>query len=204
MAAEIRRLHSRPDRLRADEGSRLREALLPFMDDMTARPELDRVVSKLLAVVDRETASRNRWTFVMLSPAQNGIVVNYLARHAARPLVSLRLWALCFEHLRTDTGEVVLSRDEIAQALDVPAREVSRCMSELVGFGALSRRRERVAGMRGPGVVRYFMNPNVATSLSGKARDDAQRAAPILKLIDGTSHPSQRRARAAAVPLPVL
>ena len=40
-------------------------------------------------------------------------------------------------------------------------------MGELEGIGAISRRRERIVGMRGPGAVRYFMNPNVATHLTG-------------------------------------
>ena len=37
--------------------------------------------------------------------------------------------------------------------------------------------------MRGPGMVRYFMNPNVATHLAGKARDEAQAAAPKLRVV---------------------
>ena len=47
--------------------------------------------------------------------------------------------------------------------------------------------------MRGSGVVRYFMNPNVATQLSGKARDDAQRSAPMLALVGGSSGEVRRR-----------
>jgi hypothetical protein len=57
-------------------------------------------------------------------------------------------------------------------------------MTELVDFGAISRRRVKVAGMRGQGVVRYFMNPRVATNLAGQARDEAQKSAPLLRLIE--------------------
>jgi len=35
-------------------------------------------------------------------------------------------------------------------------------MNELVTFGAIFSQREKVAGMRGPGLVRYFMNRHVA------------------------------------------
>ncbi|GGE97241.1 hypothetical protein GCM10011404_32960 [Sphingomonas prati] len=36
-------------------------------------------------------------------------------------------------------------------------------MTELESIGAIIRRRERVAGMRGRGIVRYFINPRVAS-----------------------------------------
>ncbi len=197
MSAVIRPFSSRPDRLRRDQGELLRQALLPFLDDPASSSSVAVVAGQLLGLLDRKTASSNRWTFVMLSPQQNAAVVRFIHSEAARPTVSSLLWAMCFEHLRMDTGEVLLSREEFATLLKVPPREVSRCMTELCAFGAISRRRE---GQR----VRYFMNPNVATGLSGKARDDAQAAAPILTVIDGSAHPSQRRARAAAVPVPVL
>ena len=196
MSAVIRSFSSRPDRLRRDQGEALRQALLPFIDDPASSLSVAVVAGELLGLLDRRTASSRRWTFVMLSPDQNAAVVRFINTQAARPRVSSLLWAMCFQHLRMDTGEVMLSRDEFAVLLKVPGREVSRCMTELVAFGAISRRRE---GQR----VRYFMNPRVATHLSGAGRDAAQAAAPILKLIDGSSHPSQRRSRAAPFP-PVL
>ena len=40
--------------------------------------------------------------------------------------------------------------------------------------------------MKGPGMVHYFMNPNVATHLSGSERDAAQEEAPpLLVLMEG-------------------
>lgn len=197
MAAEIRRLRTRPARLRQDENAALRQVLLPFLEGgdgfKTYRPEVRALSAKLVALLDRETASLNKWTFVMLSPEQNAVVVEFLAGHSKRPVVAMRLWALCFQHLRTDTGEIVLTRDDIAGKLGVASRDVSEVMGELVRFGAISRRREPVAGLRGPGLVHYFMNPNVATHLSGKLRDEAQKSAPMLKLVEGTAHPAQRR-----------
>ena len=35
-------------------------------------------------------------------------------------------------------------------------------MNELVKFGAIFAEREKIAGMRGPGFVRYYMNKHVA------------------------------------------
>ena len=179
MAATIHALKTRPDRLRQDQAEQLRQALLPFEEAM---PE---AVKTLIGHIDRQTASRNKWTFVMLSPSQNRIVVDYLADHSARPLVALKLWALCFDHLRTDTGEILLTREEIAEKLGQRAQEISEMMTELEGFGAIIRRRQRVAGMKGPGMVHYFMNPRVATHLSGQERDQAQADAPLLRLMEG-------------------
>lgn len=176
----IVQLTTKPERLREDQADALRQALLPFEDQM---PD---AVRSLIGHIDRQTAARKRWTFIMLSPSQNAAVVRYLAENSALPLVAVRLWALCFEHLRTDTGEVMLTRDEIAEKINQPADEVSRIMTELVECGAIIRRRERIAGMRGPGRVRYFMNPRVATHLAGKDRDEAQESAPLLTMMAPT------------------
>lgn len=189
MSAVITSFSSRPDRLRRDQGEALRQALLPFVDDPESSRSVVGVVGELLALLDRKTASSNRWTFIMLSPDQNAAVVRFINSEAKQPRLSSDLWAMCFQHLRMDTGEVMLSREEFAVLLKTSGREVSRCMTELVSFGAISRRRE---GQR----VRYFMNPRVATHLSGAGRDAAQAAAPILELIEGSAHPSQRRSRA--------
>lgn len=98
----------------------------------------------------------------MLSPAQNLAVVSYLLEQSKRPLVAVKLWALCFEHLYPNTGQIMLTRDEFADTLRVKADDVSEIMGELVKFGAIFTKRVRVAGMRGPGMVQYSMNPHVA------------------------------------------
>lgn len=204
MSAAIHRLSTPRERIRRDQNEALTQALLPFLDDPNLDPRLARLVGEVKGLVDRRTASSNRWTFVMLSPSQNRAVVSLIRARSSRPMVAADIWALCFEHLRTDTGEIMLRREQIAEAVGVSAQVVSRIMSELVSFGAISRTLERLEGVKGPGIVRYFMNPNVATHLSGAARDDAQRSAPILELVGGVAHPSQRRARAAGPALPVL
>lgn len=180
MAAIIRRLRTKPDRLRQDDAERLRDALLPF------ESEFPEQVRDLFGVIDRRTASRNRWTFVMLSPSQNAAVVRHLRRSSSRPMVAMELWAMCFEHLRGDTGEILLTRDQIADSLGQHAQNISQIMSELEACGAIIRKRAKVAGMRGPGVTRYFMNPNVATHLAGAERDLAQsKAPPLLTIMQG-------------------
>ena len=98
------------------------------------------------------------------------------------------LWAELFSAIDRDTGEVMLTRDQIAEVVNATPEDVSAIMGELEGIGAIVRHRERVAGMRGPGRVRYFMNPVVGTHLAGGERDAAQADAPpgpLLHLMQG-------------------
>lgn len=180
MAAHLVKLRTRADRLKADQAEQLRQLVLDFPNLPT------RAVGEIVATIDRQTVSKNGWNFMLLGTEENAAIVSWLAEHSSRPLVALRLWAQLLAHLRTDTGEIVQTRDELAEALQITPNDVTRIMGELASIGAISRRRERVAGLRGPGLVRYFLNPLAATHLSGAARDKAQAAAPpLLALIEG-------------------
>jgi hypothetical protein len=185
MPAWITKLITRRDRLNAQQGESLRQLIL----DYPGLPE--RAVTEIVASIDGQTASRNGWTFIMLSAAENKAVVAWLRDNSSRPMVALALWAELFDNLRTDTGEIVLTRDELAERVRCRPTEVSELMGELESIGAISRRRERVAGMRGPGLVRYFMSPRIGTHLTGKARTDAQaKAGPLLTIMEGGKPPS--------------
>jgi len=56
----------------------------------------------------------------------------------------------------------MLTREEIAENVGIRVSDVSEIMRELVSFGAIFSEREKIAGMRGPGLVRYYMNRHVA------------------------------------------
>lgn len=175
MAATFVKLRTREDRLREDQAETLRQLVLN-LEDVPAR-----AAGEIVAAIDRQTASRSGWTFVMLGPEQNAAVVRWIMANSKRPMKAARVWAECFTVLRMDTGEIMLTRDELADRAAISPDEVSRIMGELETCGAIIRRIERVPGMRGRGVARYFMNPKVATHLSGGARDAAQEAAPALR-----------------------
>lgn len=122
----------------------------------------------------------NRWIFAMISPNQNAAVVRWLAAHSKRPQAALRLWAELLTALRPDTGEILLSRQQIADRVGILPRDVSSIMTELVSINAVLRSRD---GRR----VVYAMNPGVATHIpSPEARRDARKAAgPLLVLMEG-------------------
>lgn len=182
MSAKLVRLRSRDDRLQADQAAQLR-SLVMAQEGLPSR-----AVRDIVAAIDQQTASASGWTFVMLSPTDNAAVVDWLVAHSRRPQVAVRLWAHLFRHLRRDTGEIVQSRGEIAEFLHARVEDVSRIMTELEGIGAVSRRRERIAGMRGPGVIRYYMSPRIGTHQTGVARDQAQESfPPLLRLVEGNN-----------------
>jgi hypothetical protein len=177
MAAEVKTFRSRGAKLETERAAALRQLVLEF-------PEIDTDTrDAVVGVIDRRTASDNGWTFVMLSPAQNALVVNWLASNSTRPIQALKLWAALFGSLRNDTGEILRTRDELAVDITDTPSHVSTIMGELERLGAVSRRREKVAGMRGPGRVRWFMNPTIATRLPGAARDRVQSEVAPLRLV---------------------
>jgi CRP-like cAMP-binding protein len=178
MAATILRHRTPRDRLRGEEAEDLRRLIA----ERSGLPE--RARSEIVAAIDRETASEAGWTFVMLSPSQNRAVLDWLLEHSSRPRHAVKLWALLFEHLRRDTGEIALTRDELAEAIGVTPENLSRLMHELASIGAIIVHREKVPGMRGRGRAVYLMNPNVGTHLAGAARDKAQAEAPRLQLVE--------------------
>ncbi len=178
MAATLRRLRTKAQRLRGEQGAALRQLVLDY-------PELpEQLRGELVATIDRQTASEAGWTFVMLGPEQNAAVVRWLRRNSRCPTLATALWAELFTVLRRDTGQIMLTRDELAGLIGERSDHVGEIMRELASIGAVSTHRERVPGMRGPGRVVYFMNPNVATNLTGAARDKAQDAAPKLRLVE--------------------
>ena len=122
----------------------------------------------------------NDWTFVMLSPSQNSAVVRWLNENSKRPQAATLLWARLFEVIRNDTGEIMQTRDELAQWLGVEPQNLSRLMTELASINAV--RREK----RGR-EVRYFMNSTIATHLPGHAARQATREAdgPLLVVVQG-------------------
>lgn len=199
MAAAIRRLVTRPERLRRDQSARLVQALLPFAEGEAETPQMAHAGRLLLAEVARLSASSSRWEFVMISPVQFGVVLRRLRHESVRPAAAMDLWGMCFRFLLPDTGEVFIDRAEFCRELGLSPRELSRLLGELVKFDALLR-----DGKPGSRAIRYFVNPNVGTSLSGAARDAAQAAAPVLELVGGFARPTDRRARAPSFAPPAL
>lgn len=157
----VARLKTHKDRLQEDQADLLKQALLPFAESDGAMRD---AVGRLYVQINRLTTPAPGTTepFVMIRPAQNAAVVDWLEANSKRPMKAMRVWALLFDHLMPHTGQIMLTREEIAKKVGIRADDVSEIMRELVGFGAIFSVREKVAGMRGPGLARYYMNRHVA------------------------------------------
>jgi hypothetical protein len=128
----------------------------------------------------------DRWIFAMISPTQNFAVLEWLRQHSKRPQVAASVWGLLLTALRPDTGEILLTRDQIADRIGILPRHLSSIMTELVRINAVRREKE---GRR----VRYFLNPGIATHIPGpEARRAAREAAgPLLVLMEGGKGPDR-------------
>lgn len=171
MAASVVSFASKSHLLRRERARTLRQLALEF------EAEAPRAVGQIVAAIDRNTAAEKGWSFVMLGPVQNRAVVRWITENAKRPKLSVSLWAEFFCHLRTDTGEVVMTRSEMAEAIGCSPATVSAILSELAAMGGLIRRQE---GRE----VRWFLNPKVGTCLTGVAREEAQRDSPQLRVVE--------------------
>jgi hypothetical protein len=176
MAASLHRLRTARDRLRAEDAERVRQMVL----GLEHAPESAK--SAIVAAVDRETAAREGWTFCMISPAQFEQVHEWLLNHSKRSRLAVRIWTHLFQHVRMDSNELVLTRQQLAERFTVPASHVSNVMAELEQVGAIERR-------HAAGRVTYLLNPRIGTHLAGEARDRAQREAPALRLVPSSATP---------------
>lgn len=174
MTAKIKRFQPK-------EKQEKQQDLLELLSILEHFPELnERKISSLLWEVKRKNNlnNPNTWTFIMISPEQNRAVVDWLEEKSKRPLKALRLWALLFENVHRETGQIMLTRQEIAKEINIKLCNVSSIMSELESIGAILKHKN------GRGVI-YYMNPHVGTHLPQEIREKAQKISLKLKTIDG-------------------
>lgn len=127
--------------------------------------------------------------FTMLSREQTKAIWNAIRALPAddRPHQVRHAFDLVLLNLRQDTGEVMLTRDELAAEIGCHAKHVSTLMGTLERMGVLRRERRRVEGMQGPGVAVYIVNPHVAWngSLDLRKVEAAASKPPLLTIMDG-------------------
>lgn len=210
MSAVLSRFRSRSDLLRQDQNKRVSDhlaaAAASFEGSASERLALTAALAEGQRVVDRQTLA-DKGLFFMLTSSQNSRVVGELVRASRYPKVAAHIWAICIELIDpSGTGEILFAdRDTFTSRVGCSGRAVAAVLSELVRLGALIPLREPEPGKQGRGRVRYFMNPRVGTQgLDIGERSARVRSAPLLRSIDGSRHPSQRRERVASIPAPEL
>lgn len=188
--APVVRLVSAPERLSRSAAAAAREAILAVPDgDLPVY-----VREAMLHTLQRLTSPAVEggiWPggFTMISREQTAVIWAAIEKLPSRdrPRDVDRAFKAVLLNLRTDTGEVMLTRDQLSDAMGCSSRKVSEAMSVLVRLGVIERQIRRVEGMRGPGMVAYFINPHAAWN--GKLSVRESRAAavepPLLSLMQG-------------------
>ncbi len=167
MAGDNPRSSSRLIPLGRESAAKLRWVVREVAGDA---PEFMR---EFIALIDRREAASNAWRFGLVGLAQDEAVVHWLAENARRTRVSVKLWASMKKHMRNDTQEVLMDRVHMMRAVRAPSSHISEALSELARIGAVERRQQGRD-------VRWFISANIATHLTGAARDQAQKDAPPL------------------------
>ena len=194
--AQVVRLRTKQARSEQDTAAGLAEQLRLLPDELLQQlpGSIRHAISKATHGLHRHARpdiEEGLWPggFTMLSRAQTKAIWDAIRAldPDERPNHVRHAFDLVILNLRQDTGEVMLSRDELAKEIGCSPDHVSHVMSTLVRLGVITRERQRVEGMRGPGVVVYFVNPHVAWngSLDVRKAEAAEAAPPMLRLMEG-------------------
>lgn len=159
----------RPDRIAAPDAAEITRRI----DSMAAQfpaiePSLEVVRHDLFRLRETPTA----WSFIMLGPTENAIVLEAIVSEARRLKVSALLWSAMLCRIAPDTGEIKMTRKEMMDAANTKhSGHITVALSEFHKWGALIKDRRGTA-------THWFFNPRIATNLAKHARPWHQKDAP--------------------------
>lgn len=182
MGAKVTRFRGRAERAR-QEHLEQREPLLFDVEAVLGTDAARTMRRHFEAQADGLFQVPTKWRFIMLGRNEALQVDAWLhGGGSTQPHLATRLLLHMEATARGDTGEVLLTRGELAERCEALPRHVSTVLSELERGGVLRRVRE---GRR----VRVFLNSRLATGLPEGEREAAQAAErPVgvqLELIEG-------------------
>lgn len=200
--AKLTQLVTDKDRITEDTLLRAVELLGEFNDQQMPAYARERLRNELCRLTKQ---GHREGVFVMLSVAQTAEVwrmIRYTEGLQNREQVR-HAFDIVLTNLRQDTGEVMLTRDEIADLMRCTAKEVSMAMGELAKLGVIEKEIRRVPGMKGPGIVAYFINADVAWNGNRNIRREraTQQAQRSLRLVSSDTDNNATRKRNRARPI---
>jgi len=146
-------------RFQLKEKQEKQQDLLELLSILERFPELnERKISSLLWEVKRKNKINlpEDWTFIMISPEQNLVVVNWLISKSKRPLNAVKLWALLFDNVHRETGQIMLTRQELANKLNVHAANVTHIMKPRTPSNSVNLKRVDCSSLRIIYILLYF------------------------------------------------
>jgi len=196
--ADVVRLRTKRQQVERETAAAVAEQLRQLPAELVEQlpPSLQRAISQTTHGLHRHArpdTEEGLWPggFAMLSRIQTKAIWDAIRALPAdeRPNQVRHAFDLVVLNLRQDTGEVMLTRDQLATEIGCDPDNVSHVMGTLVRMGVIRRERRRVEGMRGPGMAVYFINPHVAWngSLDARKTEAAAVKLPLLKLMQDGS-----------------
>ena len=195
--AQIVRLTTHQQRSEREEAAQVAEQLSLLSDEFLkhlpgeARLAISRATHALQKAARPDT-TEGLWPggFTMLSRMQTAAIWDAIRALPSddRPNQVRHAFDLVLLNLRQDTGEVLLTRDQLAEEINCAPRSVSTIMGTLEKMGVIRRERRKIEGVRGPGMAVYFINPHVAWngSLDVRKAQAAETRPPMqLELLHG-------------------
>lgn len=176
------------ERSRYSRAQREGEKLEAMLREVMPASEAALIASRYIAKTPKPEKSE---PFIMLTASQNAAVVRWIDRNSKRRNEAKSLWAELFTAVHPDTGEIMLTRSEISQRLEILPRHVSEIMTELASINAILREK------RGREVV-YFMSSHIATHLpTGERLNEARAKTPKLRLVKSPAQIEREELEAA-------
>jgi hypothetical protein len=170
--AQVVRFRDRKTLIQRDAAASLAAQIREFPEDQLPAVARAAMLNQLHRLTHPD-AEESIWPggFVMLSRIQTAAVweaIWSLPSIARRNQVR-RAFDLVLLNVRTDTGEVMMSRAEFAAKIGTAPHNVSAVMGTLERMGVIRRERRRLAGVQGPGEAVYFAPPLLELMQGGKA-----------------------------------
>lgn len=165
MLRSVERFQSRQTLAKRQLASELDARLALFSDDEVPPHERETVRNFLHRIARSDSyQSSPLGVHSMISRTQTEAVWDAIRKLPSqlRPHQVRHAFDLVLLYLRPDTGEVMLSRQEMARKMETDAANVSRVMRTLEDMEVVTRKRRAVDGVRGPGKVVYSINAYVA------------------------------------------
>lgn len=190
MGAKLIRFRSRRDLVARDTAALLAGQLKEMPEAQMPAAARAALLNALQRVTHPDT-EQSIWNggFFMLSRVQTAVVWDAIRKlpASARPHQVRHAFDLVVLNLRQDTGEVMLTRDELAEQIGTAPRNISTIMGTLETMGVVRRERRRIEGVQGRGQAVYLINPHVGWNGSLEVRKDeaAETTPPLLTVMQG-------------------
>ena len=196
MMAQLVRLWTRRERSGRDEAAAAAAQLSLLTPELLGQLPAggQRAISQARQALQRHArpdTEEGLWPggFNMLSRTQTAAIWDAIRALSAddRPGQVRHAFDLVLLNLDQDTGEVLLTRDQLAERIGCAPRSVSTIMGTLERMGVVRRERRRIEGLQGPGQAVYLVNPHVAWNgdLEIRKEEAAKVKPPMLTLMEG-------------------